>query len=40
MNKPGKSISLTPNVYYENIHNMVDLSKITGFDWDEGNTQI
>ena len=31
--------ALTPNVYYENIHNMVDLSKITGFDWDEGNAR-
>ena len=37
---PGYPISaLTINVYDENIHSMVDLSKIIGFDWDDGNAR-
>lgn len=31
------SSSLSENVYYDNIHDMINLSLVTGFDWDEGN---
>ena len=31
--------ALTINVYAENIQNMIDLSKIIGFDWDQGNAR-
>ena len=31
--------ALTYYVYFDNIQNMIDLSKIIGFDWDDGNTR-
>ena len=33
------AIVLTQNVYFDNIQNMIDLSAITGFDWDDGNAR-
>lgn len=30
---------LRSSVYLHNIHNMIDLAKITGFDWNEGNSR-
>lgn len=27
------------NVYYDNIHGMIDFGKIIGFDWNEGNSR-
>ena len=33
----SRARELRARVYYHNIHNMVDLAKITSFEWDEGN---
>ena len=30
---------MTKNVYYESIQIMIDLQKVSGFDWDRGNSR-
>jgi uncharacterized DUF497 family protein len=35
----GLVSALTDFVYYENIHFVLNLNKITGFDWDDGNAR-